>query len=72
MSDKNKKLADSIVDELLSGSSAKERPEEKDLSSDIVNELLGGDVMSYFCFISCWVNIINTSVINNFSISLII
>ncbi len=44
MSDKDKKLADSIVDELLSGSSAKERPEEKDLSSDIVNELLGGDV----------------------------
>lgn len=44
MSDKDKKLADSIVDELLSGSSAKERPEEKDLSSDIVNELLGGVV----------------------------
>ena len=44
MSDKDKKLADSIVDELLSGSSAKERPEEKDLSSDIVNEILGGDV----------------------------
>ena len=44
MSDKDKKLADSIVDELLSGSSAKERPEEKDLSSDIVNELLGGSV----------------------------
>ena len=44
MSDKDKKLADSIVDELLSGSSAKERPEEKDLSYDIVNELLGGSV----------------------------
>lgn len=44
MSEKDKKLADSIVDEILSGSSAKRKPKEEDISSDIVNELLGGVV----------------------------
>lgn len=44
MSDKDKKLADSIVDEILSGSSSKRKPKEEDISSDIVNELLGGVV----------------------------
>lgn len=46
MADKNKKLADSIVDELLSGSTEREETDDKDFSSDIVNELLGGDVSS--------------------------
>ena len=41
MADKNKSLADSIVDELLSGKTSAVKNEPKDISSGIVDELLG-------------------------------